>query len=57
MESSLTEFEENVAFDPDDPDFAPSNPRTVTNNVLRNSQFTDFAFGVNKREYIHFWYD
>ncbi|KOC60470.1 hypothetical protein WH47_07828 [Habropoda laboriosa] len=56
MESTMTEFEESVSFDIDDPDFAPSNPRTIARNVLRSVQFTDITFDVNKREYIHFWY-
>ncbi|XP_076303001.1 uncharacterized protein LOC143221437, partial [Lasioglossum baleicum] len=49
MESTLTEFEENLSFDIDDPDFAPLNPRTIAQNVLRSVQFTDITFGVNKR--------
>ncbi|XP_061929006.1 protein pinocchio isoform X5 [Apis cerana] len=47
MESSMTEFEENVSFDIDDPDFAPSNT-TIAHNILRGVQFTDITFGVNK---------
>ncbi|XP_026295219.1 protein pinocchio isoform X3 [Apis mellifera] len=49
MESSnMTEFEENVSFDIDDPDFAPSKNTTITHNILRGMQFTDITFGVNK---------
>ncbi|XP_003690902.2 protein pinocchio isoform X1 [Apis florea] len=47
MESTMTEFEENVSFDIDDPDFAPSNT-TIAHNILRGMQFTDITFGVNK---------
>lgn len=52
MESTMTEFEENVSFDIDDPDFAPSNT-TIAHNILRGVQFTDITFGVNKCEYIY----
>ncbi|XP_043523143.1 protein pinocchio isoform X1 [Frieseomelitta varia] len=49
MESTMTEFEENVSFDIDDPDFAPSNLRAVPNsNAYRAVQFSDITFGVNK---------
>nr|XP_031850379.1 protein pinocchio isoform X2 [Nomia melanderi] len=48
MDSTLTEFEENLFFDIDDPDFAPSNPCAIAHNVLHNVQITDIAFGVNK---------
>lgn len=34
--TTLTEFEENVSFDADDPDFAPSPP--AIRNVLRDAQ-------------------
>ena len=51
----MTEFEENVSFDIDDPDFAPSNLRAVPNsNAYRAVQFSDITFGVNKCEYVHF---
>nr|AAQ67419.1 EX4.8-5.8 [Apis mellifera] len=46
--SNMTEFEENVSFDIDDPDFAPSKNTTITHNILRGMQFTDITFGVNK---------
>ncbi|KAH0952531.1 hypothetical protein HN011_002085 [Eciton burchellii] len=42
----LTEFEENVSFDADDPDFAP--PTTAVRNVLRARYFTDVKFDVGK---------
>ncbi|XP_053980079.1 protein pinocchio [Hylaeus volcanicus] len=48
MENTMTEFEESVSFDIDDPDFAPSNSRAIAHNVLRSVQFTDIAFGINK---------
>ncbi|KAK1133448.1 hypothetical protein K0M31_011255 [Melipona bicolor] len=57
MESTMTEFEENVSFDIDDPDFAPSNLRAVPNsniNAYCAVQFSDITFGVNKCEYIRF---
>lgn len=44
----MTEFEENVSFDIDDPDFAPSKNTTIAHNILRGMQFTDITFGVNK---------
>lgn len=53
MDSTLTEFEENLFFDIDDPDFAPPNPCAIAHNVLHNVQFSDIAFGVNKCKYIH----
>lgn len=52
----MTEFEENVSFDIDDPDFAPSKNTTIAHNILRGMQFTDITFGVNKCEYIHATY-
>ncbi|CAD1468915.1 unnamed protein product, partial [Heterotrigona itama] len=56
MESTMTEFEENVSFDIDDPDFAPSNLRAIPNSsaTYRTVQFSDITFGVNKCEYVHF---
>ncbi|KAG7209286.1 hypothetical protein KM043_015400 [Ampulex compressa] len=54
MEGTMTEFEESVSFDIDDPDFAPPSPRVTAQSVLRGMQFTDIAFGVNKRKYVHF---
>ena len=51
----MTEFEENVSFDIDDPDFAPSNFRAIPNsNAYRTVQLSDITFGVNKCEYIYF---
>jgi hypothetical protein len=46
----LTEFEENVSFDADDPDFAP--PTTAVRNVLRARYFTDVKFDVGKGKHI-----
>lgn len=55
MEGTMTEFEENVSFDADDPDFAPKVTRiVVTQTVLRSVHFTDITFGVDKREYYIF---
>lgn len=56
MENRMTEFEENVSFDIDDPDFAPTYPPTIPHNVLHSVQFTDITFGVNKCEYIRLWF-
>lgn len=52
MESTMTEFEENVSFDIDDPDFAPSN--LPNSNAYHAVQFSDIMFDVNKCEYNHF---
>jgi len=46
----LTEFEESVSFDADDPDFAP--PTTAVRNVLRARYFTDVKFDVGKGKHI-----
>ncbi|XP_047367454.1 protein pinocchio isoform X2 [Vespa velutina] len=49
MEGTMTEFEENVSFDADDPDFAPKVTHiVVTQAVLRSMHFTDITFGVDK---------
>lgn len=51
MEANLTEFEENVLFDQDDPDFAPSLPRTASQGVLRGMKLAaEIALNVNKCE-------
>lgn len=48
----MTEFEENVSFDADDPDFAPKVTHiVVAQTVFRSMHFTDITFGVDKREY------
>ncbi|XP_011347385.1 protein pinocchio isoform X2 [Ooceraea biroi] len=43
--TTLTEFEESVSFDADDPDFAPSS--TAVRGVLRTRCFTDVKFDVS----------
>ncbi|XP_011633397.1 protein pinocchio isoform X2 [Pogonomyrmex barbatus] len=44
----LTEFEENVSFDADDPDFAPS-PNAARNVLLRDARrFMEAKFDINK---------
>ncbi|KAL2712014.1 protein pinocchio isoform X3 [Vespula squamosa] len=49
MEGTMTEFEENVSFDADDPDFAPKVTHiVVAQTVLRSVHFTDITFGVDK---------
>lgn len=45
----MTEFEESVSFDEDDPDFAPSASAGVR-SVLRARRFTDAKFDVGKGE-------
>lgn len=45
MEGTMTEFEESVSFDLDDPDFAPVGPRTANQSVLRGVHFTEIALG------------
>ncbi|XP_076282535.1 protein pinocchio [Lasioglossum baleicum] len=47
MESTLTEFEESLSFDIDDPDFAPTNPSAIAHNVLRYVQFPDIVTHQN----------
>ncbi|XP_011260736.1 protein pinocchio [Camponotus floridanus] len=42
--TTLTEFEENVSFDADDPDFAPSPP--VKRNILHDSRYFVEKFDV-----------
>ena len=56
MEGNLTEFEESVSFDLDDPDFAPASvPRTAAQGVFRGVKFaTEIAMNVNKCEYRTF---
>ncbi|KAI4497114.1 hypothetical protein M0802_007860 [Mischocyttarus mexicanus] len=47
----MTEFEENVSFDADDPDFDSKVVRrhiVVAQTVLRSVHFTDITFGVDK---------
>lgn len=48
----LTEFEESVSFDLDDPDFAPPVvPRTTAHGVFRGMKFAaEIALNVNKCE-------
>ncbi|XP_015186812.1 PREDICTED: uncharacterized protein LOC107071900 [Polistes dominula] len=50
-EGTMTEYEENVSFDADDPDFAPkvaAHHIVVAQTVLRSVHFTDITFGVDK---------
>lgn len=44
----MTEFEESVSFDADDPDFAPTVAKIsiMAQTVLRTVHFTDIAFGA-----------
>lgn len=50
--TTLTEFEENVSFDADDPDFAPSPP--VKRNVLHDSRYFVGKFDVKGRYILTF---
>jgi hypothetical protein len=53
MEGNLSEFEESVSFDLDDPDFAPVVPRTTAHGVFHGMKFAaEIALNVNKCEYI-----
>ncbi|XP_012287289.1 protein pinocchio [Orussus abietinus] len=46
MDVTMTEFEESVSFDVDDPDFAPSTP-LVAQTVLTDVNLKEIAFSVN----------
>lgn len=52
--TTLTEFEENVSFDADDPDFAPSSP--VMPSILRDSRYFVEKFDVKGRYILTFFF-
>ncbi|KAK2581011.1 hypothetical protein KPH14_006061 [Odynerus spinipes] len=51
MEGTMTEFEESVSFDADDPDFAPAVAQIsiMAQTVLRSVHFTDITFGAGDK--------
>lgn len=51
--TTMTEFEENVSFDADDPDFAPSPP--VIRNVLRDARRFAEKFDIKGRHILMFF--
>ncbi|XP_033226941.1 protein pinocchio isoform X1 [Belonocnema kinseyi] len=52
-EGTLTEFEESVCFDMDDPDFAPLDHRASAKTALHGINFRDVGFTVKKFANCH----
>lgn len=49
----MTEFEESLAFDDDDPDFAPINSASLTmQTVCRSAHFTNLLIDDNKCKFF-----